>query len=94
MPMNHAPNINQIPWDTIVSVTGLKLDTLTVDTVVLTLLSADGTTFEFSEDHPSYKHLLQLLPENLPNFPRDQDWLWEIVQTPFATNTTHLWSSE
>ena len=75
-------------WHEVDEVETFKRDLLTTDDIRLAFL-VSGVWYEVSEGDAGFMPLAELMRAKLPSI--DEDWYFEVMQPPFATNQRTLW---
>ena len=78
-------------WADIERVFAGQSDNFTLDTVWLTFVLTDGSSFSVPETASNWNQLLDQIPANLPNAAPKQDWFPQVTRTAFAPNITQLY---
>ena len=82
----------RVAWGDVTRVTAFKRDLFSVDLVCLAFDAADGRRVEVDEELPGWVELLDALPRALPGALGREQVLGAVVQPPFATNETVVYS--
>jgi hypothetical protein len=80
-------------WNEINAAVEYKRDCFAYDLLCIAFSTPDGS-FEANEHMEGWKSLLEILPTYLPGTPKSEEWWLKVVQPPFATNATILFSRE
>ncbi|HEY3928459.1 MAG TPA: hypothetical protein VGL89_08800 [Candidatus Koribacter sp.] len=88
--VSSKPDIS-LRWADVNGVVAFKRDCLSMDQICLTFLATTGG-LELNEEMEGWPGLLEALPSMLPVFPRSEEWWENVVQPPFSTNLSRLFS--
>ena len=80
-----------VNWSEVDSVFGFKLDIFAYDLICIGFRVKERWV-EVAEDMEGWETLIDALLNYLPGMPCDTDWWEKIVQPPFATNWTTLYT--
>ena len=80
-------------WNEINGAVAYKRDCFAYDLLCIAFSTPDGS-FETNEDMEGWKTLIEMLPIYLPGTPRSEEWWEKVVQPPFATNATTLFTKK
>ena len=86
-----AVSEQQIEWSDIERVFAGQSDNLTWDTIWISFVLKNGTTYAVPETATGWERLLEQIPANLPNALRKQDWFPHVTRTAFEPNITQLY---
>ena len=79
-------------WASVSEIYAYKMDLLTTDCVVVALLTdGDDVPLCFSEHEPSFHAAAKAMERHLPDCRSFDDWWPEVVESPFAENTTRIY---
>ena len=82
---------NEIAWSDIERVFAGQTDNFTWDTIWITFILKDGTSYSVPETAKYWDRLLDQIPAHLPNALRSHDWLPQVTRTAFDPNIVQLY---
>jgi hypothetical protein len=81
-----------IRWSDIIEINAYKIDSITVDTLCMNIVTAQGQTHIVSEDTAGFKQFTSSLLAQYPTI--DPDWQPKVIFPPFEENFMVLFKSE
>ena len=77
-------------WESVIKVVTFKLDLFCVDCICLAFETPEQC-IELNELMHGWDYFLSQLEPNLPGFPSQKGWWWEVMAPAFASNEKELW---